>query len=42
MPRVIICEEEDGEMEVKDEYRGKVKYLEEKPKVRLVMGIMLR
>ena len=32
----------DGEMEVKGEYRGKIKYLDEKPKVHLVMGIMLR
>ena len=33
---------EDGEMEVKEEYRGKISYLDEKPKEHLVMGIMLR
>ena len=38
----LICEGEDGEMEVKEEYRGKIKYLDEKIKEHLVMGIMLR
>jgi len=33
---------EDGEMEVKEEYRGKITYLDEKPKEHLVMGIMFR
>jgi len=33
---------EDGEMEVKEEYRGKIKYLDEKRKEDLVMGVMLR
>jgi len=33
---------EDGEMQVKEEYRGKITYLDEKPKDNWVMGIMLR
>ena len=32
---------EDGEMEVKEEYKGKIKYLDEKVKEHLVMGVML-
>ena len=32
---------EDGEMEVKEEYRGKIKYCDEKVKEDLVMGVML-
>jgi DNA-directed RNA polymerase subunit RPC12/RpoP len=32
---------EDGEMEVKEEYRGKIKYLDERLKEHLVMGIGL-
>ena len=32
---------EDGEMEVKEEYLGKIKYLDEKVKEHLVMGVML-
>jgi len=32
---------EDGEMEVKEEYLGKIKYLDEKVKEDLVMGVML-
>jgi len=42
MPHVVICEGEDGEMEVKEKYRGKITYLDEKPKEHLFMGIMLR
>ena len=33
---------EDGEMEVKEEYPGKIKYLDEKVKEDLVMEVMLR
>jgi len=33
---------EDKEMEVKEEYRGKIKYLDEKPEEHLVMGVMLK
>jgi len=33
---------EDGAMEVKDEYRGKLKCCDEKPEEHLVMGVMLR
>ena len=32
----------DGDMEVKEEYRGKITYRDEKPKENRVMGIMLR
>ncbi|MBC8460554.1 MAG: hypothetical protein H8D67_21430 [Deltaproteobacteria bacterium] len=32
----------DKEMEVKEEYRGKITYLDEKPKEHLVMGVMIR
>ena len=32
---------EDGAMEVKEEYLGKIKYLDEKVKEDLVMGVML-
>ena len=32
---------EDGAMEVKEEYRGKIKYLDEKVKEHLVMEVML-
>jgi len=32
---------EDGEMEVKEEYRGKIKYLDEKVREDLVMEVML-
>jgi len=32
---------EDGAMEVKEEYRGKIKYLDEKVKEELVMEVML-
>ena len=32
---------EDGEMEVREEYRGKIKYLDEKVKEDLVMEVML-
>jgi len=32
---------EDGEMEVKEDYRGKIKYLDEKVKEDLVMEVML-
>jgi len=42
MPRVVICEGQDGEIEMKAEYRGKITYLDEKPKENWVMGIMLR
>jgi hypothetical protein len=28
-------------MEVKEEYRGKIKYLDERPKEHWVMGVML-
>jgi hypothetical protein len=37
-----MCGEEDGEMEVKEEYRGEITYLDEKPKEDWVMGVMLR
>ena len=33
---------EDGAMEVKEEYRGKIKYCDEKLKEHWVMGVMLR
>jgi hypothetical protein len=33
---------EDGEMEVKEEYRGKIVYQDEKPKGHMVVGVMLR
>ena len=33
---------EHKEMEVREEYRGKIKYLDEKTKEHLVMGIMFR
>jgi len=33
---------EDKEMEVKQEYRGKIKYLDEKPEEHLMMGVMLK
>jgi len=33
---------EDGEMEVKEEYQGKIVYQDEERKEDLVMGIMLR
>ena len=33
---------EDGEMEVKEEYRGKIVYQDEERKEALVMGVMLR
>jgi hypothetical protein len=33
---------EDGEMEVKEEYRGKIVYQDEKPKNHMVVGVMLR
>lgn len=39
---VFLELEEDGEMEVKEEYRGKIVYQDEKRKEDLVMGIMLR
>jgi len=32
---------EDGEMEVKEEYRGKIVYQDEEKKEDLVMGVML-
>lgn len=33
---------EDGEMEVKEEYGGKIVHQDEKPKEHLVVGVMLR
>ena len=38
---VFLQSGEDGEMEVKEEYRGKIKYLDEKLKEHWVMGVML-
>jgi len=38
----LICKGEDGEMEVKEEYRGKITYLDRKQKEHLIMGIMVR
>ena len=38
---VFLQSGEDGEMEVKEEYRGKIKYLDERPKEHWVMGVML-
>jgi uncharacterized protein with PIN domain len=38
---VFLEQGKDGEMEVKAEYRGKIKYLDEKVKEDLVMGVML-
>ena len=38
---VFLESGEDGEMEVKEEYRGKIKYLDEKLKEDWVMGVML-
>jgi len=37
----LICVGKDGEMEVKEEYRGKIIYQDEKRKEDMVMGIML-
>jgi len=34
--------EEDGELEVKEEYQGKIVYQDEERKEDLVMGVMLR
>ena len=42
MPCLVTCEEEDGEMEVKEEYQGKITYLDEKPREHWIMGIMVR
>jgi len=39
---VFLESGKDGEMEVKEEYRGKIPYRDEKPKENGVMGIMLR
>jgi hypothetical protein len=39
---VFLESGKDGEMEVKDEYRGKITYRDEKPKENWVMGVMLR
>jgi len=33
---------EDGEIEVKEEYRGKITYRDEKPKENWVMGVIVR
>jgi len=42
MPHVVICEGKYGEMEVREEFRGKISYLDVEPKEHLVMGIILR
>jgi len=39
---VFLETSEDGEMEVKAEHRGKITYLDEKPKENWVMGIILK
>lgn len=39
--KVFLQVGEDKEIEVKEEYRGKIKYLDEKPKEHLMMGVML-
>jgi len=39
---VFLESAEDGEMELKEEYRGKIKYFDEKLKEHWVMGVMLR
>ena len=38
----LICKGEDGEMEVKEEYRGKIIYQDEEVKEHFVVGVMLR
>jgi hypothetical protein len=38
---VFLESGEDGEMEVKEEYQGKIKYLDEKVKENLVMEVIL-
>ena len=38
----LICLGEDGEMEVKKEYEGKIIYQAEHPKEDLVMGVMFK
>ena len=38
----LICEGEDGEMEVKEEYRGKIIYQDEEVKEHLVMGVIFK
>ena len=38
---VFLKSGEDGEIEVKEEYRGKIKYLDEKLKEHWVIGIAL-
>jgi len=38
---IFLESDEDGEMKVKEEYRGKIKYLDEVRKEHLVMGVML-
>jgi len=39
---VFLESGEAGEMAVKEEYRGKIRYCDEKPKDNWVMGIMVR
>jgi transcription initiation factor IIE alpha subunit len=39
---IFLESDEDGEMEVKEEYLGKIKYLDEVRKEHLIMGVMLR
>jgi len=39
---VFLEQGKDGEIEVKEEYRGKIKYLDEKPKEHWVMGIAVK
>ena len=39
---VFLQSGKDKEMEVKEEYRGKIKYLDEKPEEHLAMWVMLK
>jgi len=38
----LICEGEDGEMEVKEVYRGKIIYQDEEVKEHWVMGVIFK
>ena len=40
--KVFLQVDEDKEIEVKEEYRGKITYLDEKPKENLAMLVMFR
>ncbi len=39
---IFLQSGKDKEMEVKQEYRGKIKYLDEKPEEHLAMWVMLK